>query len=209
MNQVKAKKLEVKSRRRPNQGTTKQQAKDTSSPLESQNKFEVLQEEENEKEDENHDEAVNETTPMEIIKDGKRKIMSISKETEGETEVRQEIMGEQSVAESNPMKEMSTEEEKVMKKLLSEWRNLDERFIPEKEKQLFKETFQKYKEKKGGSADPGGNQESQGNGNGKSGRKKGRRTLIESIQTVGETLVNSGRVIPLSEVFQQTTKSFK
>jgi len=78
---------------------------------------------------------------------------------------------------------------------------------------LFKETFHKYKEKKGESqenrSDQVGNQENQNmevDGNGKGGRKKGRRTLSELIQTVGEMLVNSGRVIPLSEVFQQTSR---
>ena len=36
-----------------------------------------------------------------------------------------------------------------MKRLLHEWRHLDERFIPEEQKQLYKEIFQKYKEKGG------------------------------------------------------------
>ena len=35
----------------------------------------------------------------------------------------------------------------------------------------------------------------------KGGKKMGRRTMSETIQEVGEMLVNSGRVIPLSEVF--------
>jgi len=37
----------------------------------------------------------------------------------------------------------------------------------------------------------------------KRGKKRGRRTMNESIQMVGESMVNSGRVIPLSEVFHQ------
>lgn len=41
---------------------------------------------------------------------------------------------------------------------------------------------------------------------GKGGRKRGRRTMSETIQEVGEMLVNSGRVIPLSEVFQTPPK---
>jgi len=40
-----------------------------------------------------------------------------------------------------------------MRKLLQEWKNLDERFIPETQKQLYKETFQKYKEKKGSTSE--------------------------------------------------------
>lgn len=44
---------------------------------------------------------------------------------------------------------------------------------------------------------------------GKSSRKRGRKTLSETIQTVRETLINSGKVIPLSEVFFPPLKSFK
>ena len=40
------------------------------------------------------------------------------------------------------------EEERIMKQLIQEWKYLDSRFIPEKQKQLYKEVFQKYKEKK-------------------------------------------------------------
>lgn len=36
---------------------------------------------------------------------------------------------------------------------------------------------------------------------GKNIRKRGCKTMSETIQTVGEELVNSGKVIPLSEVF--------
>lgn len=100
-----------------------------------------------------------------------------------------------------------------MKKLLQDWKKLDERFIPEAQKQLYKEKFQKYKEKKGttlaNQLDHMGMQGTQSLGmdnSGKGGRKQGRRTMNETIQVVGEILVNSGRVIPLSEVFQQPSK---
>jgi len=43
--------------------------------------------------------------------------------------------------------EDSTTEEEILRKLLDKWRNLDERFIPEEDKKLYKEIFQKYKEK--------------------------------------------------------------
>ena len=97
-----------------------------------------------------------------------------------------------------------------MKKLLTEWKKLDERFIPDTEKQLYKETFQRYKEKMAGCLESKGVMDNQDSPiiDGKTGRKKGRRTLTESIQAVGETLVNSGRVIPLSEVFLQTPRKF-
>ena len=39
--------------------------------------------------------------------------------------------------------ELSSEEE-VLLKLLDEWRHLDERFIPEEKKRIYKETFQQY-----------------------------------------------------------------
>lgn len=109
---------------------------------------------------ENQGEPASETSPMEIIKDGKRKITNISKEVEGDMTGGQENTEEQSMAGSENTKDMSTKEERIMKKLLDDWRNLDERFIPEKEKQVFKEAFQRYKEKKGESA----RQSSEGDG---------------------------------------------
>ena len=45
-------------------------------------------------------------------------------------------------------------------------------------------------------------------GSGKNSRKRGRKTLSEAIQTVGETLINSGKVIPLSEVFFPSYQKF-
>jgi len=44
-----------------------------------------------------------------------------------------------------------SKEEEVKRRLLSEWRNLDERFIPEDQKRLYAETFQQYisKQEKG------------------------------------------------------------
>lgn len=44
---------------------------------------------------------------------------------------------------------------------------------------------------------------------GKGGEKRGRKSLNESIQMVGELLVNSRRVVPLSEVFHQLIKLLK
>lgn len=100
-----------------------------------------------------------------------------------------------------------------MNKLLQEWKNLDERFILKTQKQLYEDTFQKYNEKKGSTSEIQMDQTgSQGNkslgmeGTGKGGRKRGRRTLNETIQAVGEILVNSRRVIPLSKVFQKPSK---
>lgn len=44
--------------------------------------------------------------------------------------------------------ELSSEEE-VLRKLLDEWEHLDERFIPEEQKIIYRETFQQYQAKKG------------------------------------------------------------
>lgn len=51
--------------------------------------------------------------------------------------------------EIDPRKTKGEEEEEVMMKLLQEWKRLDERFIREDQKQMYKEAFQRYKEKKG------------------------------------------------------------
>jgi len=115
--------------------------------------------------------------------------------------------------EIDPLKTKGEEEEQVMTKLLQEWKRLDERFIPEDQKQMYKEAFQRYKEKKGMAEERRDfemtTQETQNSGMssiGKGGKKRGRRIMSETIQEVGEMLVNSGRVIPLSEVFQTPPK---
>lgn len=105
-----------------------------------------------------------------------------------------------------------TTEEKILRKLLDKWRNLDERFIPKEDKKLYKEIFQKYKEKQEQGTtgmneqlgiQPKNNQEQQSKERG--GKKRGRKNLQESIQVMGEMLVNTGRVVPLSVFFHQTT----
>lgn len=60
-----------------------------------------------------------------------------------------EVAKETPVQELTPMeveqsKEDLSAEEKLMRRLLFEWRNLDDRFIPVEEKNLYKETFQHY-----------------------------------------------------------------
>jgi len=54
------------------------------------------------------------------------------------------------IMEINPSKgkEFKIEEE-VLKKFLNEWRHLDERFILEDQKKLYKEAFQQYQAKQG------------------------------------------------------------
>jgi len=117
--------------------------------------------------------------------------------------------------ETEKQQENKAEEEKIMKQLIQEWKNLDERFIPDRQKQIYKEAFQKYKERNKGNMEnqdattgEQGKEQSGIGGSGKSSRKRGRKTMNETIQTVGEILINSGKVIPLSEVFSFPSKKF-
>jgi hypothetical protein len=62
---------------------------------------------------------------------------------------KEEVAEETPVQELTPMeveqsKEDLSVEEKLLKRLLFEWRNLDDRFIPVEEKNLYKETFEHY-----------------------------------------------------------------
>lgn len=183
--------------------------------IESHNKFKTLQQDNEEKEDKIVEEDGAEDEPMEIVKEGKDKDTAKVGETKEGIGEKVEIIKEQVQMETETPKGNEVEEERIMRKLIQEWKNLDEIFIPEAQKQLYKEAFQKYKEKRGKILDNqigiAGVQEnnsmvmdSTSKGNGKIGRKM----MNETIQTVGEILVNSGKVIPLSEVFHQPPKKF-
>lgn len=135
---------------------------------------------------------------------------------QGGVEENMDIPNEQSQMEVDSQKDRGSDKERIMRILLQEWKNLDERFIQEEKKQLYKEMFQKYKEKVGALSakqpEQIGVQGAQSIKTGstrKGGRKRGRHPMSETIQVVGEMLVNSGRVIPLSEVFQQPSKLLK
>jgi len=180
-----------------------------------QNKFQPLQSEDEEYEINLEDDEDPENTPMEVAEEEKGTETNISQTRRGKTEEKSiETELESQMEVENPP-ENEAEEEKIMRRLLQEWKYLDSRFIPEKQKQLYKEVFQKYTEKKGEPPDKPVMMESeQGNGDkgmgssGKNSRKRGRKTLSETIQTVGEILINSGKVIPLSEVFFPSYKKF-
>lgn len=45
--------------------------------------------------------------------------------------------------ETESQKEVEVEEERIMRKLIQEWKNLDDRFIRESQKKLYKEAFKK------------------------------------------------------------------
>lgn len=68
---------------------------------------------------------------MEIISETSGKNTSQTKEAEVEMGERQETTEEQLKQGAHKRKENVTEEERIMRKLLQEWKNLDERFIPE------------------------------------------------------------------------------
>jgi len=104
-------------------------------------------------------------------------------------------------------KENLSAKEKLMRHLLFEWRNLDDRFIPVEEKHLYKETFEHYLSEQA-------KMETQAQHPGKEmppppkqAKKRGRPTLQESIQLVGEMLINTGKIISLTTVFQQLPKN--
>lgn len=104
-------------------------------------------------------------------------------------------------------KEDLSAEEKLMRRLLFEWRNLDDRFIPAEEKHLYKETFEHYLSEQAKMETHAQNGGKELPNPPKQAKKRGRPTLQESIQLVGEMLINTGKVIPLTTVFQQLHKT--
>lgn len=157
-----------------------------------------------------------ENEPMEIFQETGEEVAEPSETSKEESAEKIEILTNQTQMETESQQENEAEEERIMRQLIQEWKNLDERFISDRQKQIYKEAFQKYKERNRGNMD---NQDAtageQGKeqlgigGSSKSSRKRGRKTMNETIQTVGEILINSGKVIPLSEVFSYPSKSFK
>eukprot|EP00253_Pinus_taeda_P002372 PITA_02372 len=154
-------------------------------------------------------------TPMEIAGEDKGKDANSRKISGERTEGKVEDTAMQSPMDVENQVKSELEEERIMKQLIQEWKYLDSRFIPDKQKQLYKEVFQKYKEKKGENLDKQimkrneqGNGQTGMEGSGKNSRKRGRKPMSETIQTVGETLINSGKLIPLSEVFFPSFQKF-
>lgn len=199
---------EVVRKKRQGKEPTEKYAQEKTQNKKSYNKFQILLQQNEETEDgpEEGEDLTN--SPMEITRELKGKEIEM---TEGEEEEKRENPAEirnQTQMEIETQKDTEVEEEKIMRKLIQEWKNLDNRFIPDKQKQLYKEAFQKYKEKKGKGLekqetigeDQDGSQAGAG-GPGKFSKKRGRKSLHEAIQIVGETLINSGKVVPLSEVF--------
>lgn len=213
---------QVTRKKRQNKAGPKTQTQKQPSQTRDQNKFQPLQSEDEEYEVNLEDDGDPENSPMEITEEEKGKEANISQPRRGKRQPRREKTEEElidteleSQMEVENPPENEAEEEKIMRRLLQEWKYLDSKFIPEKQKQLYKEVFQKYKEKNGEPPDKPVMMESeQGDGDkgvgnsGKNSRKRGRKKLSETIQTVGEILINSGKVIPLSEVFFPSYKKF-
>eukprot|EP00253_Pinus_taeda_P027077 PITA_27077 len=197
---------QVVRKRKQNKEGPKPQTQKKSNQTSNQNPFEALQ-------NENKDYEVNleydedpENTPMDITGEEKGKETDLKKSSREQPEEKETESEQASRMEVENPTENEAEEEKIMRKILQEWKYLDSRFIPEKQKQLYKEAFQKYKEKKGEPPDKPttteSEQDSEDKGLGSSGknsRKRGQKPMSETIQTVGELLINSGKVIPMSE----------
>ena len=140
--------------------------------------------------------------------------------------VRQQDHLKHAEMEIDVLKDDLTKEELLMKLLLNDWKNLDGRFIPDDEKDLYKETFERYLMIQARREVEAANQQQsvdvttlqlsqQGTKPSqeppqkvKSGKKRGRKTPQESIQLVGEMLVNSGHIVPISTMFQKLNKYF-
>eukprot|EP00253_Pinus_taeda_P014645 PITA_14645 len=204
----------VVRKRKQNKEGPKPQPQKKFSQTSNQNQFEALQSENEEYEVNLEDDEDPENTPMDITGEEKGKgtdLKKTSREQLEEKETETELASRMEVENST---ENEAEEEKLMRKLLQEWKYLDSRFIPEKQKQLYKEAFQKYKEKKGEPPDkPAMTESEQDNedkgmgSSGKNSRKRGWKPMSETIQTVGKILINSGKVIPLSELVEIIEKS--
>ena len=92
------------------------------------------------------DDSKEETTePIKVDKGENKSKTSMELEKEGE---RTKNPQDQTQLEINPQNDKGSEKEQVMKRFLQEWRHLDERFIPEDQKKLYKNMFQRYKEKR-------------------------------------------------------------
>ena len=168
-----------------------------------ENKYEVLQEE--------GDPVVHEIAMDEQQADQMttiQKNQSSKRKAGSEAEVAEETpVQELTPMEVEQSKEYLSAEEKLLKRLLFEWRNLDDRFIPVEEKNLYKETFEHYiseQAKLETQAQPPGQKLPPPP---KQAKKRGRPTVQESIQIVGEMLINTGKIIPLTTVFQQLPKN--
>lgn len=199
---------EVQRRRRRGSKKMSMGKQKETQKTESLNMFKLLHEEGLETEASEEEEIEG----MEVINEKTNKETDNMNNEQG-VEILRETQEDQGDMEIDLKKTKGEEEEQVMARLLQEWKRIDQRFIPEEQKQRYKEAFQRYKEKKRLTEEKENKksekQETQSIGEGsigKGGKKRGRRTMSEMIQEVGEMLVNSGRVIPLSEVFQSPPK---
>ena len=98
--------------------------------IETQNKFQILQDEEAETEA-NGEEG---TEGMEVIKENAEKEINEINNDQERVESPPENQEDQREMEIDSQKTKGEEEEQVMAKLLQEWKRLDERFIPEDQK---------------------------------------------------------------------------
>lgn len=139
---------QVTRRRRQNQEKTKPQPQGKEGSSISQNKFQALRNEDEEYEVNLEDDEDPENSPMDTSGENKEKAVNLGGSSTEHQEGKVEDLVIQTPMEVENQAEGEIEEERILKQLIQEWKYVDRRFIPEKQKQLYKEVFQKYKEKK-------------------------------------------------------------
>eukprot|EP00253_Pinus_taeda_P010874 PITA_10874 len=212
---------QVVRKKKQNKEGPRTQSQKKPSQTSNQNKFQALHSENEEYEVNLEDDDDPKHTPMEIAGEEKGKETNSSKKRREQSEeklIESELESHMEV--ENPP-ENEAEEEKIMRRLLQEWKYLDSRFIPEKQKQLYREAFQKYEEKKGEPLDKPvimegeqGNEDKGMGSSGKNNRKRDRKPMSETIQTVGEVLINSGKetkilVQQLEEIIEKSRLQYQ
>lgn len=81
--------------------------------------------------------------PMEIVKETKEKDTEIRDMNEEEVAERVETLTMKAQTKLERQRDNEAKGERIMRQLIQEWKNLDERFIPKTQKQIYKEEFQK------------------------------------------------------------------
>lgn len=140
---------EVKLKKRPTKVFQQNGRKEQQTKSQETNRYEILQIEEGEGETRNMDyqEETNQEGGGKKQNDNNNK-QKAQEEPEVKRNQENEVYQEYEVMEVDINKgDDPTIEEEILKNLLDKWKNLDEQFILEEDKKLYKDIFQKYKEK--------------------------------------------------------------
>lgn len=133
---------EVKNKRKVNKEIPQKRRKEKQSAPEKPNSFAVLQVEDEEEDQpmENQEDKGSDSSESSKRNHSKRKAPSEPTE-KGKEQDEQDEQAEHMETDQENNKEDLSQEEEVLRKLLNEWKNLDERFILEEQKRLYAETF--------------------------------------------------------------------